>query len=61
MPRDIAEQLRIAVRDSGLNLNRLAKKAGVPQPVLWRFMQGQDIHFSTARKLASFLGLQLRK
>ena len=57
----LAEQLKAAIGKSGLSVYRLAKQAGVPQPVLWRFVKGQrDLTLSTASKVARVLGLELR-
>ncbi len=57
-----ADQIRQFVTDSGLSYYRIAKESGVPQPVVSRFMSGQqDILLGTAEKLAAFLGLRLVK
>ena len=55
----IAEQLRRAVKASELSGNALAKAAGISQPALSRFMQGEAISLAAADKLAAYFGLAL--
>ena len=57
----LAEALRAAVLDSGLSINAIAARSGVPQPVLQRFASGQrdNIRLDTASKLAEFFGMHL--
>jgi predicted transcriptional regulator len=58
----MTKELKRAIAASGLTINKLAVESGVPQPVLHRFMLGeQDLKLSTAEKLAAYLGLKLRK
>ena len=58
---NLEQQLRSAVKDSGLTIYRLAKDSGVSQPVLSRFLNGKrGITLATAAKLANALGLELR-
>ncbi len=60
--KSLADQLRRAVDDSGETTYRIAKDSGVPQPVLHRFMAGeQDIVLLTANKLATYLGLRFQR
>jgi plasmid maintenance system antidote protein VapI len=57
----IADRLRQAVRASGQTVNAVAVGAGVPQPVLFRFVSGErDLTLRTAQKLADYFGLELR-
>jgi plasmid maintenance system antidote protein VapI len=56
----ISEQLREAIRASGLSANALARGCGVPQPMLTRFINGLDVRLATADKLAAYFGLELR-
>lgn len=57
----MTEVIKRAIRDRGENVTRLAKGAGVPQPVLHRFVAGErDLTLRTAEKLAAYLGLELR-
>jgi transcriptional regulator with XRE-family HTH domain len=58
---DVCEQLREAVARSGKTLYRIAKDAGVSQPVLARFVRRErDVRAETFAKLAAALGLELR-
>jgi predicted transcriptional regulator len=47
--------------DSGLSANELARRTGVPQPTITRFLNGADMKLSTASKIAAQLGLALVK
>jgi DNA-binding Xre family transcriptional regulator len=57
----ITEQLRGMIANSGMTLNALAVAAGVPQPVLHRFVSGvrENIRLDTAGKLCQFFGARL--
>ena len=60
----ISDQLRSAIRDSGLSLNQITRATGIANPILSRFMSGDpeknDIRLQrTADKLAEFFGLIL--
>lgn len=59
MRQTIDETLRQAVRCSETSINSLAKRAGIPQPVLHRFFHGAGINLHTADKLAKVFGLRL--
>jgi plasmid maintenance system antidote protein VapI len=57
----MADQLKKAIRSTGKTVNAVAVEAGVPQPVLHRFMTGErDLTLRTAQKLADHFGLELR-
>jgi plasmid maintenance system antidote protein VapI len=57
----MADTLRRAVLESGLTVNAVAAAAGVPQPVLFRFMAGgRDLTLRTAQKLADYFQLELQ-
>lgn len=60
MPKDIAESLRAAIRDSGKSANQLASETGVPQTTISRFLTGKDMGIHRAAKLAKALGLELK-
>lgn len=65
-PATLSEWLRVAIANSGLSVYAIAKGAGVEQAVIHRFMSSdrdirRDIRMATADKLATFLGLELRK
>lgn len=56
----LEKQVRTAIKNSGLSINRLAKNSGVSQPVLCRFVNCErGITLATASKLAETLGLEL--
>jgi hypothetical protein len=53
---------RRAVLDSGLTLYRVAKDAGLPYPVLHRFVTGRRaISLASFDKLCAYLGLELTR
>ncbi|MBC7853997.1 MAG: helix-turn-helix transcriptional regulator [Pirellulaceae bacterium] len=62
----ISDQLKVAIRSSGLSLNQLAKNSGISRPVLSRFVESnpdshRDIRLeATADKLAAYFGLELQ-
>lgn len=60
MPREFADILRNAITASGHSAYGLAKKTGVPQSTITRFLNGSDMRISTASRLAAFLGLELK-
>ena len=53
--------LRRAIAGCGLSANQLARRTGVPQPTITRFLAGADMKLSTAERLAAHLGLSLVK
>jgi DNA-binding Xre family transcriptional regulator len=57
----LAEQLRGMITESGLTTNALAVAAGIPEPVLHRFLSGvrENIRLDTADKLCRFFGVRL--
>lgn len=61
----LSDQLKQAILNSGLSLAELARKSGVPRPVLSRFLSEdrethRDIRLErTADRLADFFGLEL--
>ncbi len=58
----IVDELRHAIETCGLTEYRIAKDAGIPQPVVNRFVRGErSISFETAAKLCAFLRLHLAK
>jgi len=57
----MSDVLRNAVTATGERITTIARGAGIPQPVLYRFMTGErDMTLRTVEKLAAFLGLELR-
>jgi DNA-binding phage protein len=60
-PKQLPDQLRDAIRASGMSIYRVAKASGISWPVVGRFMSGErDLRFETAGKIAAALGLELR-
>jgi len=58
----MADVLRRAIRESGKTINAVATAAGVPQPVLHRFLAGErDLTLRSAQKLVDYFGLELRR
>ncbi len=56
----MTEQLRIAIRDSGLSLNQLGIQSGVSAGQLSRFMRGERVlTLPAAEKIVTALGLRL--
>ena len=56
----LTEALRRAIRSSKITVYEIAKRAGVSQIVISRFLSGErDIRMATADKLAEVLGLEL--
>jgi len=55
----ISDQLRDAITASGKPITTIAREAGITQPALWRFMQGEGVTTGTADKLADYFGLKL--
>lgn len=56
----LSDQLRAAITACGQSTNAVAQAAGVPAPVVQRFLAGQrGITLETAGKLARYLGLAL--
>jgi transcriptional regulator with XRE-family HTH domain len=58
----LVEQLRAAIRDSGLSLNQLAQQAGVATPMLSRFVKGErGLSLAAAEKVCKALRLGLTR
>ncbi len=59
--RPIVRALRKAIKGDPRTINALAVDAGVPVPVLWRFVQRErSMTLDSAAALAEALGLELR-
>ena len=57
---DLEEQLREALRRTGLSHHELARQSGVSQPVLSRFLSGErSLTLPVAAKICRSLGLRL--
>lgn len=58
----LADVIRRAVAARKESTSETARGAGIPQPVLHRFMAGErDLTLRTAEKLMKYLGLEVRK
>lgn len=57
---DLAKQLRMAVKRSGLTRNQIAKQTDLSYSVVHGFMAGRDIQLSTASKIAVVVGAELK-
>jgi hypothetical protein len=57
----VCDQLRAAIRASGMTHYRIGKDAGVKPEIVARFDRGErDIRAATFAKIAAALGLELR-
>jgi len=60
IPDSLSGALKKAIRESGMTLYEIAKKARVSRIILSRFLSGErDIRMETADKLGDALGLRL--
>ena len=60
--KPVSEQLRQAIRDSGLSLYGLGRQSGVNDGALSRFMRGErDLTTRSVDRLCKSLGLELRE
>ncbi len=58
---DLADQLRRAIAESGLNRLQVAKRAGLYYSVVHGFMNGsRDLYLASATKLCRLFDLELR-
>ncbi len=58
---DLGEQLRRAIKDSGLTPYRIAADAGVDRAAMTRFVNGdRGLTLDTASRITEYLGLELR-
>ncbi len=56
------DEIRQAIKASGLSLNGLATRAGIDVAPIQRFMAGNHgMTINTAEKVAPFIGLELRR
>ncbi len=57
---DLADDVRTAIRESGLSRYEIAQKTGVSQSVLSRFMSGETgMTLATLERIAPLLGLEI--
>jgi transcriptional regulator with XRE-family HTH domain len=58
----LVEQLRTAIRESGLTLTELSERAGIALPLLTRFVKGErGLTLSSAEKVCTALNLGLAR
>lgn len=58
---DLAEQLRQAIRRSGLTRNQIAKRTDLSYAIVHGFVAGtKDLRLATASKIAAIVGVELR-
>ena len=56
----LADQLRNAIKDSGLSTYAVAKGSGLSYPATLRFIANErDLYLSSATKLVHFFGMEL--
>jgi hypothetical protein len=60
MSHEISETIRTAIRNSGKRLVTIAKKTGVAVSALTEFMDGADMHVTSASRIAAYLDLELK-
>jgi transcriptional regulator with XRE-family HTH domain len=60
-PPSIAEQLRAAIRESGMTYQQIAEKAFVGKPTISAYMSrlDKDLNTATAEKIAKAIGFRL--
>lgn len=57
----VTEQLREAIRKSGLSQSDLSARSGVTQPMISKLMRGGGVQSRTLDRLAQTLGLVLER
>ena len=58
--KSLAEELRKAIRDTGLSRYAISRATGVSEAVLSRFMAGKfNLSLANVERIADFLGLRL--
>ena len=60
MSQELSQTIRSEIHSSGKRLPTIAKKTGVALSALSEFMDGADMHLTTASRIAAYLGLELR-
>jgi len=60
MSEEMSNTIRSAIRNSGKRLPTIAKITGVAISALSEFMDGADMHLTTAAKIAAYLRLELK-
>ena len=58
----LTDDLRTAIRETGLTHYRIGKDAGIAPDIIGRFVRGErDLRLETASKICDVLGLKLTK
>ena len=60
MSQELSDTIRSEIHSSGKRLPTIAKKTGVALSALSEFMDGADMHLTTASRIADYLGLELK-
>jgi lambda repressor-like predicted transcriptional regulator len=60
MSEEMSDTIRSAIHKSGRSLPTIAKKTGVAVSALSEFMDGADLHLTSASKIAAYLGPELK-
>ena len=56
---DIATKLRLSIKECGLSLYEIAKRSGVDDGGLGRFLEGGNLALDSAGKVADVIGIRL--
>jgi transcriptional regulator with XRE-family HTH domain len=59
MRRKLSDQIRAAVKNSGMTRYRISADSGVQQSTLSRFLRGGGMSLDTLDRLADLLGLEV--
>jgi hypothetical protein len=60
MSQEFSDMIRSAINASNERLATLAKETNIPLSALREFMDGADLHLTSATKIAAYLGLELK-
>ena len=60
MSQELSDTIRSEIHSSGKRLLTIAKNTGVALSALREFMDGADMHLTTASRIAAYLGLELK-
>jgi|SRR5688572_20096677 hypothetical protein len=60
MSQELSDTIRCEIHSSGKRFSTIATKTGVALSALSEFMDGADMHLTSASKIAAYLGLELK-
>jgi predicted transcriptional regulator len=60
MSQEFSDMIRSAINPSEERLATIAKETNIPLSALQEFMDGADLHLTSATKIAAYLGLELK-